>query len=293
VAACKKLSFAALVVLSLMGCRSEPPPSAPAQPTTLQSRERPSQLERPSATFVVPIDTATPSASATPTPDPIAYQAAFGIDYTDPGQYLVQGDQTQISDPTALNPLRIQAEGMAHMAHIYRWLHREFESYPARGATVGVSTVDGLLIDRQMGGCHDFGLVFAAAVRELGYPAVMVESYSIAWIEQFQAGTAEGHVGHVFVEVYLEGRWVLVDPTNGWYVDVGYDPGHPTIPIKGAIAGSSDEAYGFYVDRKGADSWAYGVTNLAELSQVMDDLAGQIDLATVSYPPYEFKHFQR
>ena len=287
----KGFGLMVLVLLSLTGCSNTLPASTSAQSPTLQPIERPTQTARPATAQVGPTDTAMPT--ATPTPEPIVYQAAFGIDYANPSLYLAQGEQTQISDPNALDPLRIQAEGVEFMAHIYWWLHEEFEAYSARGATVGVSTVDGLLAERRMGGCHDYGLVFAAAVRELGYPAVMVDSYSIAWVEQFQAGSAESHIGHVFVEVYMDGKWTLVDPTNGWYVDEGYDPTQPVLPLKGAIAGTSDEVYGFYVDRKGVDSWAYGITKLAELLQAMDDLAGQLDLAAVSYPPYEFKHFQR
>jgi transglutaminase-like putative cysteine protease len=280
-------------MLGLMGCRGNPPTSTLTQNQATTSKESPAQPTIATRTVPTPTQTPTPTTSATPTPEPIVYQAAFGIDYANPDQYLAQGDQTQISDPIALNPLRIQAEGMDHMAHIYQWLHREFETYRARGATIGVATVDGLLAERRMGGCHDFGLVFAAVVRELGYPAVMIDTYSIAWIEQFQAGTAQSHIGHVYVEVYLDGRWVLVDPTNGWYVEADYDPTHPTIPLKGAIAGSTDEVYGFYADRKGVDSWGYGVTSLAELTQAMDDLATQLDLASVFYPTYKFEQFKR
>jgi transglutaminase-like putative cysteine protease len=282
-----------ILLLCLMGCRGAPSTSTLVPTRAPQSTESPERPAIATPTTPAPTETPTPTTSATPTSEPIVYQAAFGIDYANPDQYLAQGDQTQISDPIALNPLRIQAEGMDHMAHIYQWLHREFETYRASGATIGVATVDGLLVERRMGGCHDFGLVFAAVVRELGYPAVMIDTYSIAWIEQFQAGTAQSHIGHVFVEVYLDGRWVLVDPTNGWYVEEAYDPTHPTIPLKGAIAGSTDEVYGFYVDLKGIDSWGYGVTSLAKLTQAMDNLAAELDLASVSYPTYKFEQFKR
>jgi hypothetical protein len=76
-------------------------------------------------------------------------------------------------------------------------------------------------------------------------------------------------------------------------MEYGYDPADPVIPLKGRIAGSSDEIYGFYVDRKGSDTWAYGITSLSELREAMDELARQLDLETIAYPEYMFEHFRR
>ena len=188
--------------------------------------------------------------------------------------------------------MRGYAEGIDHLALIYHWLQTDFTNFSARGATIGSVTVDQLLESRQLGGCHDYGILFAAVVRELGYPAVMIDSYSIAWIEGYQNGTSENHVGHVFVEVFLDNEWILVDPTNGWYVEEGYNPSNPIIPLKGSISGSSNEIYGFYVDLKGLDSWSYGIHNNAALTEAMDNLASVIDLSTITYPDYHFRHFE-
>jgi hypothetical protein len=238
-----------------------------------------------------PTDTATPTSQPTPVAVSVNYQMAFGIDYARPEEYLAQGEQTQVSNPAALDPLRTEEQSMTHLGDIYCWLQSEFTYNSAGGETIGVVTVDQLLAERQLGGCHDYALVYAAVVRHLGYPAVMADSYSIAWIEQFQAGEQGLHTGHVFVEVYLGAKWVLVDPTNGWYVENGYDPADPVIPLRGAIAGSSNEICGFHVDRKGSDTWAYGITSVSELTQAMDDLARQLDLEAIAYPEYVFEHF--
>jgi transglutaminase-like putative cysteine protease len=179
------------------------------------------------------------------------------------------------------------------LALIYDWLKTEFTHYRARGTTIGTATVDQLLLSRELGGCHDFALVFAAVSREFGYPAVMIDTYSISWIEQFQKGEAEGHIGHVFVEVYLDDKWILVDPTNGWYVEYDYDPSNPIIPLKGSIAGSSKEIYGFYAELKGLDSWSYGIYNNADLTQKMDEFASEYDLSDINYPKYQFFHFNQ
>jgi transglutaminase-like putative cysteine protease len=192
-----------------------------------------------------------------------------------------------------LDGLRAEEQSLAHLEEIFRWLKREFAVYSAGGRTIGVVTVDQLLADGQLGGCHDQGLVYAAVARELGYPALMVRTVSIAWVERFQADEPGPHVGHVFVEVYLDGRWVLIDSTGGWYVEEGYDPTDPVIPLKGQIAGSSDEIYGFHVERKGLDTWGFGIHSPAESTQAMDEFGRQLDLESIVYPEYAFKRFAR
>lgn len=291
----KRLCLVVAVVLSLLGCTTSSPASTSAYTATPLLMETPalSGLATPTAA-PTPTDTATPTSQPTPEAVSVNYQMAFGINYARPEEYLAQGEQTQISNPALLDPLRTQEQSMAHLGDIYRWLQSEFTRNSAGGGTIGVVTVDQLLAERQLGGCHDYALVYAAVVRHLGYPAVMADSYSIAWIEQFQAGEpGRQHIGHVFVEVYLAGKWVLVDPTNGWYVEDGYDPADPVIPLRGAIAGSSDEIYGFYVGRKGSDTWACGFTSVSELTQAMDELARQLDLEAIAYPEYVFEHFTR
>jgi hypothetical protein len=235
----------------------------------------------------------TPTILLIPEPTAFIYQPAFGIDYGHPELYLDQGEQSQIQDPSVLDGLFAEEQSLDHLGNIYRWLKSEFTPYRAGGRTIGVVTVEELLESRRLGGCHDHGLVYAAVARELGYPAIMARTSSIAWMEGFQAGKQGPHVGHVFVEVYLDGRWVLIDSTNGWYVEEGYDPTDPVIPLKGPIAGSSEEIYGFYVERKGIDTWGFGIHSPEENTQAMDELAQVLDLGRIVYPEYEIMRFNK
>jgi transglutaminase-like putative cysteine protease len=213
------------------------------------------------------------------------YLTAFGIDYSHPDMYLTQGEQTRISNPAALDSLRGRSKGLAHLSEIYRWL-RKFDTYSAGGATIGEATVDELLASRRLGGCHDFALVYAAVARDLGYPAVMVDTASVEWIARFQKGEEGPHVGHVFVEVFLVDRWVLIDSTRGAYVERGYDPANPV--FREPAGGSSTGYYGMF---KGIDTNAYGIHSNAELTQAMDALARGVDLGAVTYPTYAWKTF--
>jgi hypothetical protein len=243
------------------------------------------------------IPTATPTPLPTPTITPIStpdivYTPAFGIDYANPEKYLVPGTQTTISSPELLDHLRTGEHSITHLRRIFLWMKKEFEGYSAHGATIGVVTVDQLFEERLLGGCNDHGLVYVSMLRELGYPAVFVNSVSIAWVELYQVGDPEQHIGHTFVEVYVDGRWVLIDSTNGHYVEDGYDPSNPVIPLEGAIAGSNDEIYGFYVSQKGIDQWDLGIHSVEDMFAVMDHTADQIILEALAYPSYTFESFR-
>lgn len=238
-----------------------------------------------------PIVSRTPA--KTPTENPAKrYSAAFGIDYGQPGKYLAQGEQTRLSNPAIVNALRRKEQNLAHLGEIYFWIKREFTTWSAGGKTIGAITADQLLAERKLGGCHDWGLVYASVARELGYPVVMVDTASLTWAKQFQTGQKTGYVGHVFVEVFLEGKWVLVDSTNNWYIENGYDPTNSVIPLKGSIAGSSQETLGFYVLRKGRDMWGYGIRSASELNRLMEDSARALEIETLQYPTYNFQRFK-
>lgn len=242
----------------------------------------------------IPTHTSSPRQEPTKT---LIYQLAFGIDYSQPEKYLAQGEQTRISDPNITDALRLeqmnyQPGDLAMLGRIYFWIKGEFETWRAGGTTIGVVTVDELLASRRLGGCHDWGLVFAALARELGYPAVVVDSLSLAWAREFQMGNSRGFTGHVFVEVFIDQHWVLVDATNNWYVEQGYDPANPVIPLKGGISGAQDEIYGFYVMRKGLDTWDYGIHSANQLNILMEETAHLLDLENLVYPSYTFQRFK-
>lgn len=217
------------------------------------------------------------------------YQAAFGIDYAHPEMYLAQGPQSKIAKPTQLDWLRGRGPSLAHLGEIYALIH-EYATYSSGGATIGTVTADGILSTRRLSGCHDFALVFAAVARNVGYPAIMVDTADAGWVLQRQSGTKGPYVGHVFVEVFLINRWILVDPTSGYYVDQGYNPAIGAIrkPGGGYYGGSWSD---YLVMFKGLDTQSYGIYSNAELTVAMVSFARRTDLAAVSYPSYSWKRF--
>jgi len=220
----------------------------------------------------------------------VEYPTAFGIDYAHPEKYLPQGEQSKISNPAMLDSLRGREKSLAHLGEIYQWLHREFSFYSAGGATIGKVTGDDLLASRRLRGCTDCTLVYAAVVRELGYPALMVGGLNIEWIQRFQKGEQGGIVGHAFVEVFLIDRWILIDSTNGPYVESGYDPANPALrDPRGSYYGVSST--GYRVMSKGVDTRACGIHSTEENSQAALSFARRVDVTSVTYPAYVWKTF--
>ena len=286
-----------LVAYATLSCTSD----SPATEVSLQNAtQTPAEVISPTAMVTdTPTVTSTPTIYTTPTNTPtptatrISYQPAFGIDYAQPELYLPQGEQTQLSDLSVLDSLRAEEKSLAHLGDIWRWLRSEFTSYKGGGKTIGAVTVDQLMAERQLSGCHDYGLVYAAVARELGYPTVMFHAVSIAWVAQFRSGEQGPRYGHVYVEIYLDGRWVLIDSTNGWYVEEGYDPANPVIPLKGPLDDENDGLFGYYVQHKGKDSWDSGIHSLADLNKAMAEFAQQLDLGSIEYPDYLIERFKR
>ena len=90
----------------------------------------------------------------------------------------------------------------------------------------------------------------------------------------------------MFVEVFVAGKWVLVDSTNNWYVEDNYNPANGIIPLK-----MGDETEGLFVMRKGVDTWGYGIRSNAELLRLMEDSARQLQPETIVFPPYNLQRF--
>lgn len=176
---------------------------------------------------------------------------------------------------------------MHGIAKIFNWKGSQFDKYAAGGKYVGKMSVNGLLKQKALSGCHDHGLILVSVLRAYGFPAIMVDSAGIQWAQAYNQGTQNGLSGHIFVEVYTEDKWILIDSTSGEYVEA-YDPCNPVIPITKPI-----ESLGYYAILKGLDPAGYGVNSLEALKSTMIDFAGRISQMEIVFPPYEVKELPR
>lgn len=207
-------------------------------------------------------------------PEPLhhAHSNAFGIHYAQPEKYLKHGSQTfmtreqwdKVRGEVKLEPMNLGA-----LKNLYTWKKNAFKSVRGGGKFVGKQTVQDLLLERILTGCHDHGLVLTAILRRTGVPAVFVDATGVEWAEHYTE-QSKSFRGHVFVEAYLDKAWVLLDSVSGEYIPV-YNPLCPLIPIK-----KPEDAKGFYVMFKGLDPADYGITNVQQLNQTQSRFGAMI-----------------
>lgn len=86
-----------------------------------------------------------------------------------------------------------------------------------------------LFRDRTLDGCSDFALAQLALFRSLGYPSRLVLTMNAKWLARYRENSLALPNGHSFIEVWVDGRWRLADPTAFVIYD-GYDPAAPYLP---------------------------------------------------------------
>ena len=72
---------------------------------------------------------------------------------------------------------------------------------------------DSVVSESCYGGCADQGIVCGVLLKGAGIPSLWVKTMDVSWIWDFKKGRPfKSWSGHVFLEVYLDKQWVLLDP---------------------------------------------------------------------------------
>lgn len=232
---------------------------------------------------------ASPSTSAAPAGSQVdlsRFYFPISIDYANPSLHLLSGTQSTLTPENSAvvdSQIPVPSRDVAGVASIFAWMRRNFVVASAGGATVGKTDVNDLLRDHTLRGCHDWGLLLSTVLRHFGFPAVMVDAAGIDWAEKYRTGQVTSFVGHVFVEVYLDGRWIVMDSTAGTYA-ANYDYQEPVLPFT-----QSGDSRGHYVLYKGVDPAGYGVTSNEVLTARMREFAQALPGITLFFPVYDLR----
>ena len=89
-------------------------------------------------------------------------------------------------------------------------------------------------------GCTDYAYLFACMARQMGIPTTILQTSQKEWANKFINGFGDTkiHSGHFFCECFINGRWVLVDPTIG-IVTKQYDSGKTLIHLSYKVGNST------------------------------------------------------
>lgn len=178
--------------------------------------------------------------------------------YSDPNAFLACGPEGQ----TVVTPeIRAVADGfdtarnLSILSEIIRWMRANLRDGEAEKFS---RTSHEILQSRISSGCADYGLVFVALARSRGMPCVFVQTTLKRWVKKSRKrGMCVFPIeGHIFVEVYIKGKWYLVDPSRGILL-LDYDKDNMTIRKE------------FCVFAKSLEVWDTGIHNLEENNSTM------------------------
>lgn len=130
------------------------------------------------------------------------------IDYSSPEKYLNQGLKTTLNTKNLhfiKSELGDLSKNLSSIKQLYQWIRATFQLKAAGGKTIGTSSSNKIIDNRVIGGCHDFGLLISSILRYNNIPCIMVDTASISW-----ATGKSGFAGHVFLEVYIDGYFVML-----------------------------------------------------------------------------------
>jgi len=134
--------------------------------------------------------------------------------------WLQSGQQTQANKFINQNLVNFPTQGKTNeevLKSISKWIHNNImDNVNLSSTEKGAYTAEDYVsnqIDAQ--GCTDFGVIFAAFARAKGFPTILVETYSLAYLHELEQGNKPNYIpGHFFANVYFGGEWHVYNPNN-------------------------------------------------------------------------------
>jgi hypothetical protein len=177
------------------------------------------------ATFIQAAEPDAPSRGGDEVPMP----SFDRIDYSNPKAYLFLNDNMGSRDLIMIAAKTIEGSTPEKkLLAIHHWIESRF-SYKADYFNEW-RTFDQMLVDGLQGGCAHYSVLFGSLARACGIPTVWVKTLDAEWIRDFRTKGTEGSWnGHVFLEIFIHDRWMLLDDTQLVLYD-NYDPKSRILP---------------------------------------------------------------
>ena len=135
-----------------------------------------------------------------------------GIAYANPDKYLKIAES--LGDLESIEALATELKrdtGTGTIQSILDWKEQNI-SYNGELAYEW-RDFDTVLSEKAIGGCADESILCGALLKAAGIPTIWVKTMDVPWIWRFKKGEPfSTWSGHVFLEVYVNNRWMLLDP---------------------------------------------------------------------------------
>ncbi len=134
------------------------------------------------------------------------------IDYSTPAKYLEIVDTLGNRDQITSLALSLKGSSApATIKNVLAWMDANLK-YDTAKAYVW-RNFDDVMREKAFGGCADQGIFCGVLLKAAGIPALWVKTMDVAWIWDFKKGRPfDSWSGHVFLEVYVDGKWMVLDP---------------------------------------------------------------------------------
>jgi hypothetical protein len=134
------------------------------------------------------------------------------IDYSNPQTYLAISDSLGNRKAIIEQASKLKGESeVATIRNVVTWMDQTLQYKDS--LAYRWRNYDEVLRSKCYGGCADYGIVCGVLLKGAGIPVVWVKTMDVAWIWDFKKGRSpKSWSGHVFLEVFVNGKWSLLDP---------------------------------------------------------------------------------
>ncbi|HBL46804.1 MAG TPA: hypothetical protein DDZ90_25790 [Planctomycetaceae bacterium] len=151
------------------------------------------------------------------------------MDYATSEKYLIAPASLGDSAKIKAQALKLKADSdQQTVSNVLDWMNASLK-YQAELAYEW-RNYDSVIGDGCYGGCADYAIACGVLLKSAGIPTVWVKTMDVPWIWTLKRGDSfQTWSGHVFLEVYLDGKWVLLDP-GAKRVYLNYSPEARILP---------------------------------------------------------------
>lgn len=153
----------------------------------------------------------------------------------------------------------------------YVWDYFEYDNREAHLSFT--RTADELFHNKVLGGCSDYALVQVALFRALEIPARLVVTADVEWMRKYKTNNLYMTRGHVFIEVFLEEDWYLVDTAYRTFY-TNYQKEQRSYPRN------------LYYIFRGTDYWELGIETVNDVDLLFRPFALDFDPTLYRAPGY-------
>jgi hypothetical protein len=134
------------------------------------------------------------------------------VDYATPNKYLEIVHSLGTNAWITSQALKLKGDSdLATIQKVLKWMDLNLK-YDADRAYYW-RNFDDVIKEKSYGGCADQGIVCGVLLKGAGIPVIWVKTMDVSWIWDFKKNREfKAWSGHVFLEVYVEKKWMLLDP---------------------------------------------------------------------------------